>query len=52
MEELGYITLRMVKVPLPENQEEELITNLSTETFDCQQIAELKGPINQQSYRT
>lgn len=31
----------MVKVPLPENQEEVLITNLPTETFDCQQIAEL-----------
>ena len=28
MEELGSITLRMVKVSLPENQEEVLITNL------------------------
>lgn len=41
MEELGHITLRMVKVSLPEEREEVLITNLPTETFDCQQIAEL-----------
>lgn len=41
MEELGSITLRMVKVPLPEEREETLITNLPSETFDCGQIAEL-----------
>jgi hypothetical protein len=41
MEEIGHITLRMVKVPLPENQEEVLITNLPSEPFGCQQIAEL-----------
>ena len=41
MEELGHITLRMVKVSLPGEREEVLITNLPTETFDCQQIAEL-----------
>ena len=41
MEELGHITLRMMKVPLPEEWEEVLITNLPTETFDCQQITEL-----------
>lgn len=41
MEELGTISLRMVKVPLPEEREEILITNLPSETFDCVQIAEL-----------
>lgn len=41
MEELGRITLRMVKVPLPEGKEEALITNLPSETFDSQRIAEL-----------
>ncbi len=41
MEELGHITLRMVKVPLPEGREEVLITNLPSETFDRLQIAEL-----------
>ena len=41
MEELGHITLRMVKVPLPEGKEEVLITNLPSETFDSRQIAEL-----------
>ena len=41
MEELGHITLRMVKVPLPEGREEVLITNLPSETFDSGQIAEL-----------
>ena len=41
MEELGHITLRMVKVPLPEGKEEVLITNLPSETFDSQRIAEL-----------
>lgn len=41
MEELGHITLRMVKVPLPDGKKEVLITNLPTETFDCQQIGEL-----------
>ena len=41
MEKIGHITLRMVKVPLPENREEVLITNLPSETFGCQQIAEL-----------
>lgn len=40
MEELGHITLRMVKVPLPEGREEVLITNVPPETFDRQQIAE------------
>lgn len=37
----GHITLRMVKVPLPEDREEVLITNLPSEIFDCRQIAEL-----------
>jgi hypothetical protein len=41
MEELGSINLRMVKVPLQEEREEILITNLPTETFDHFQIAEL-----------
>lgn len=41
VEELGYITLRMVKVPLPEEREEVLITNLLSETFGCLQIAGL-----------
>lgn len=41
MEELGHITLRMVKVSLPDGKKEVLITNLPTETFDCQQIGEL-----------
>lgn len=41
MEELGAINLRMVKVPLQEEREEILITNLPTETFDRFQIAEL-----------
>lgn len=41
MEELGTIRLRMVKVPLPEEREEILITNLPSETFDRGQIAEL-----------
>ena len=41
MEELGEITLRMVKVPLPEGREEILITNLPSEIFDRVQIAEL-----------
>ena len=41
MEELGSITLRMVKVPLQEEREEILITNLPSETFDRFQIAEL-----------
>ncbi|OXE63020.1 transposase [Enterocloster clostridioformis] len=41
MEELGSITLRMVKVPLKEEREEILITNLPSETFDRFQIAEL-----------
>ncbi len=41
MEELGHITLRMVKVPLPEGKEEVLITNLPSETFDSRRIAEL-----------
>jgi len=41
MEELGYITLRMVKVPLPDGKEEVLVTNLPTESFNSQQIAEL-----------
>lgn len=41
MEELGHITLRMVKVPLPDGREEVLITNLPTESFNSQQIAEL-----------
>ena len=41
MEELGHITLRMVKVPLPEGREEVLITNVPSETFDHLQIAEL-----------
>ena len=36
MEELGHIT-----VPLPEGKEEVLITNLPSETFDSQRIAEL-----------
>ena len=34
MEELGHITLRMVKVPLSEEREEVLITNLPSEIFD------------------
>lgn len=41
MEGIGHITLRMVKVPLPENREEVLITNLPSEPFGRQQIAEL-----------
>ncbi len=41
VEKTGHIKLRMVKVPLPENQEKVPITNLPAETFDCQQIAEL-----------
>ena len=41
MEELGHITLRMVKVPLSEEREEVLITNLPSEIFDYQQMAEL-----------
>lgn len=41
MGELGHITLRMVKVPLPEGREEVLITNVPSETFDHLQIAEL-----------
>lgn len=41
MEELGHITLRMVKVPLSGDREEVLITNLPSETFDCLQIAQL-----------
>ncbi len=41
MEELGHITLRMVKVPLPEGREEVLITNVPSEIFDHLQIAEL-----------
>lgn len=41
MKELGHITLRMVKVPLPEGREEVLITNLPSKTFDHLQIAEL-----------
>ncbi len=41
MEELGHISLRMVKVALPEGREEALITNLPSETFDCLEIAEL-----------
>ena len=41
MEELGSITLRMVKVSLQEEREEILITNLPSETFDRFQIAEL-----------
>lgn len=41
MEELGTITLRMVKVTLQEEKEEILIMNLLTETFDRFQIAEL-----------
>ena len=41
MEDLGEITLRMVKVPLPEGREEILITNLPSEIFDRVQIAEL-----------
>ncbi len=41
MEELGQITLRMVKVPLPEGREEILVTNLPPEIFDRVQIAEL-----------
>ena len=41
MEELGTVTLRMVKVPLQEEREEILITNLPSETFDRFQIAEL-----------
>ena len=41
MEELGHVTLRMVKVPLSENKEEVLITNLPSETFDQLKIAEL-----------
>lgn len=41
MEEPGHATLRMVKVPLPENQEEVLITNLPSETFDRLKTAEL-----------
>lgn len=40
MEKIGHITLRMVKVPLPENQEEVLLTNLPSEPFGCQQIYE------------
>ncbi|WP_368199523.1 hypothetical protein [Blautia wexlerae] len=41
MAELGHVTLRMVKVPLPDNKEEILITNLPSETFDHLKIAEL-----------
>ena len=41
MAELGHVTLRMVKVPLPDNKEEILITNLPSETFDHMKIAEL-----------
>lgn len=41
MEELGSVTLRMVKVSLQEEREEILITNLPSETFDRFQIAEL-----------
>lgn len=41
MEELGQISLRMIKVPLPDEREEVLITNLPTESFSSQQIAEL-----------
>lgn len=41
MEELGHITLRMVKVSRPDDREEVLITNLPTESFDSQQIREL-----------
>lgn len=41
MEELGSVTLRMVKVPLQEEREEILITNLPSETFDRFRIAEL-----------
>ena len=42
MEEPGQITLRMVKVPLPEGREEILVTNLPSEIFDRVQIAELR----------
>ena len=38
---LGHVTLCMVKVPLPDNKEEILITNLTSETFDHLKIAEL-----------
>lgn len=41
MEELGAFTLWMVKVPLQEEREEILITNLPSEIFDRFQIAEL-----------
>lgn len=41
MEELGQITLRMVKVSLPDERKEVVITNLPTEKFSSQQIAEL-----------
>ena len=41
MEELRHITLRMVKVPLLEEREEVLITNLLAETFDYWQMREL-----------
>ena len=41
MEELGHITVCMVKVSLPEDWEEVLVMNLPTGTFDCRQIVEL-----------
>ena len=41
MAALGHVTLRMVKVPLPDNKEEILITNLPSEIFDHLKIAEL-----------
>jgi hypothetical protein len=36
MEELGHITLRMVKAPLPEGREEALITNVPKELIKKQ----------------
>lgn len=41
MDELGHISLRMVKIALDDNKKEVLITNLPMEQFDSQQIAEL-----------
>lgn len=41
MEELGHVTLRMVKVSLPDGREEVLITNLAAEEFNTQQIVDL-----------
>lgn len=38
MEELGHITLRMVKVPLPDGREEVLVTNLSEKVLTASRL--------------